>query len=177
MKKVYLLLLGMLCITLQLLAQRTVTGKVTDDKGNPLPNVTVQVKGTTAGTSSGNDGSYSIVVPANGRVLVFSSVDMETTEVTIGNQSVINTSLKTAEKALQEVVVTGYQTVRKKDVTAAISKISAADIDNLPMPNFAQAMQGRAAGVIVAAANGVPGGSLSVIIRFIKCNYSWCWFY
>ena len=165
MKKVYLLLLGMLCITLQLFAQRTVTGKVTDDTGNPLPNVTVQVKGTTAGTQTGNDGGFSIVVPANGRILVFSSVDMETNEVTIGNQSVINTSLKTTEKALQEVVVTGYQTVRKKDVTAAISKISAADIDNLPMPNFAQAMQGRAAGVIVAAANGVPGGSLSVIIR------------
>ncbi len=165
MKKVYLLLLGMLCITLQLLAQRTVTGKVTDDKGNPLPNVTVQVKGTTAGTQTGNDGGFSIVVPANGRILVFSSVDMETNEVAIGNQSVINTSLKTTEKALQEVVVTGYQTVRKKDVTAAISKISAADIDNLPMPNFAQAMQGRAAGVIVAAANGVPGGSLSVLIR------------
>jgi TonB-dependent starch-binding outer membrane protein SusC len=165
MKKVYLLLLGMLCITLQLFAQRTVTGKVTDDKGNPLPNVTVQVKGTTAGTATGNDGSYSIVVPANGRILVFSSVDMETTEVAIGSQSVINTSLKTTDKALQEVVVTGYQTVRKKDVTAAISKISAADIDNLPIPNFAQAMQGRAAGVIVAAANGVPGGSLSVIIR------------
>jgi TonB-dependent starch-binding outer membrane protein SusC len=150
---------------IQASAQRTVSGKITDEKGVAIPNVSVQVKGTVTGTTTGNDGAYSILVPANGKILVFSSVDMETLELSVGNQSQINATLKSAEKALDEVVVTGYQTVRKKDVTAAISKISAKDIDNLPMPNFAQAMQGRAAGVIVSAANGVPGGSLSVLIR------------
>lgn len=165
MKKVYLLLMCVLFLSAQLLAQRSISGKVTDEKGNPMADVSVQVKGTSTGTVTKNDGSYSLVIPATGRMLVFSSVDMETIETLIGSQSQINTTLRNAEKALQEVVVTGYQTVRKKDLTAAISRISAADIENLPIPNFAQAIQGRAAGVIVSAANGVPGGSLSVIIR------------
>ena len=165
MKKVYALLLGVLCMCVIAHAQRTVTGKVTDESGKPLPNVSVQVKGTTTGTVTKEDGTYSLTVPANGKVLVFSSVDMETQESTLGAASQVNATLRSTDKSLQEVVVTGYQTVRKKDVTAAISKISAAEIDNLPIPNFAQAIQGRAAGVIVAAANGVPGGSLSVLIR------------
>jgi TonB-linked SusC/RagA family outer membrane protein len=165
MKKVYLLLLGMLVFSAYSFAQRTVTGKVTDDKGAGISNVSVQVKGTTTGTITKADGTYSLQVPANGKTLVFSAVDMETVEANIGTQSQINATLLTVEKAMAEVVVTGYQTVRKRDVSAAISKISASEIDNLPIPNFAQAIQGRAAGVIVAAANGVPGGSLSVLIR------------
>lgn len=85
--------------------------------------------------------------------------------MSIGNDAEINIALKSKENVLDEVVVTGYQTVRKKDVAAAISKIGGQEIDNLPIPNFAQAIQGRAAGVAVAAANGIPGGNLSVIIR------------
>lgn len=159
------MLMALMLASISIYAQKAVTGKVTDEKGNPLADVSVRVSGTTTGTSTKPDGSYSLVVPAKGKVLVFSSVDMETVEILIGNQATINATLKTTEKALQEVVVTGYQVVKKSDVTGAISKIRAGDIDNLPIPNFAQAMQGRAAGVIVAAANGVPGGSLSVIIR------------
>jgi TonB-dependent starch-binding outer membrane protein SusC len=165
MRKSYLLTMAILLCCMQLFAQRTISGKVTDDKGTPLSNASVIVKGTTAGTVTKEDGSFVLSVPPNGRVLVFSSVDVEPVEVTLGSQTTINATLRSADKALQEVVVTGYQTVRKKDVASAISRISAADIENLPIPNFAQAMQGRAAGVIVAAANGVPGGSLSVIIR------------
>ncbi|MCX6319557.1 MAG: TonB-dependent receptor [Bacteroidetes bacterium] len=165
MRKTLCMLVAFMLASLSVLAQKTVTGKVTDDKGNPMADVSVRVSGTTAGTSTKADGSYSIVVPAKGKVLVFSSVDMESQEITIGNQTQISPSLKTLEKSLQEVVVTGYQVVKKSDVTGAISKIKASDIDNLPIPNFAQAMQGRAAGVVVSAANGVPGGSLSVIIR------------
>jgi TonB-dependent starch-binding outer membrane protein SusC len=166
MKKFIVLLLGVFAILSHLQAQnRVITGRVTDDKGAPLANVSINVKGTSIGTLTNENGNYTISVPATARILVYSYVDMEAKEVSIGNQSTINTTMASAEKALEEVVVTGYQTVRKRDVTAAISRISAADIENLPMPNFAQAMQGRAAGVIVAAANGVPGGSLSVIIR------------
>ena len=165
MKKIFSLLLGVFFLCATALAQRTVTGKVTDDKGNPIADVSIQVKGTTTGTVSKADGSYSLVVPANGKTLVFSSVDLETIEMSLGNQAQISVTMRSQDKSLQEVVVTGYQTVRKKDVTAAISRISASEIDNLPIPNFAQAIQGRAAGVIVSAANGVPGGSLSVLIR------------
>ena len=158
-------MLGLLCMSIQLFAQRTVTGKVTDEQGAPMANVSVLVKGSPTGTTTKADGTYSILVPENGKTLLFTSVDMEPVEMSIGNRAAISVTLKSLDKSLQEVVVTGYQTVRKKDVTAAISQIKGSDIDNLPIPNFAQAIQGRAAGVIVAAANGVPGGSLSVIIR------------
>lgn len=165
MRKQTLLLLSVLLLASTVWAQRTINGKVTDDKGAPLPNVSVVVKGTTTGTTTKSDGTYTLTVPGTARALVFSSVDMELTEMPIGDQSTINAVMKGEDKSLQEVVVTGYQTVRKRDVASAISRITAADIENLPMPNFAQAIQGRAAGVVVAAANGVPGGSLSVIIR------------
>lgn len=165
MRNLLLVLAAMLLFSDAALAQRSVRGKVTDEKGSPLPNVSVVVTGTSTGTVTADDGSYVLTVPANGRTLTFSSVDMETQEVTLGDKTSIDVVLRTQDRALQEVVVTGYQVVRKKDVAGAISKISSQDIENLPIPNFAQAMQGRAAGVIVAAANGVPGGSLSVIIR------------
>ena len=146
-------------------AQRTITGRVTDDKGNPLSNVSVQIKGTSTGTVTNVDGIYTLTVPANGRTIVISSVDMATQEVTLDQRNSFDVILRSTDRSLDEVVVVGYQTVRKRDVASSISKINASDIENLPNTNFAQAMQGRAAGVIVAAANGVPGGSLSVIIR------------
>jgi TonB-linked SusC/RagA family outer membrane protein len=165
MKKVYLLLMSVLFLSVQLLAQKIITGKVTDDKGSPIANVSVIVKETKVGTATKADGTFSISVPANAQFLVFSSVDMLSQEIPIGSQSTISITLKADEKSLQEVVVTGYQTVKRKDVTAAIGKISGDQIDNLPIPNFAQAAQGRVAGVAISAANGVPGGSLSVVIR------------
>src|SRR5688572_1798125 len=165
MRRLLLCLAAVLLLSSQLFAQKVVSGKVTDDKGTPVPNASVQVKGTTSGTVTKEDGSFTITLPANARVLIISAVNLLPQEIAIGSQSTFDISLKSEDRELSEVVVVGYQTVRKKDVTAAISRIGAADIENLPIPNFAQAMQGRAAGVIVSAANGVPGGSLSVIIR------------
>lgn len=165
MRRLALVTLGIFCFCIQLMAQKAITGKVTDDKGNPVPNASVLVKGTKTGTTTKADGTFTLTVPADAKTLVISSVDMITQEVALGSQSSFAISLKTDDKALQEVVVTGYQTLRKKDVASAISRISATDIENLPNVNLAQAMQGRAAGVIVANANGVPGGNLSVIIR------------
>lgn len=147
------------------MAQRTVTGTVTDENGDPIQGVTVQVKGTRGGTATDIDGKFSLSVGADARTLVFSSVNTERVEVALSGQSNLSISLKAKDNSLDEVVVTGYQTVRKKDVAAAISKIGGQEIDNLPIPNFAQAIQGRAAGVAISAANGIPGGSLSVLIR------------
>ncbi|MFN4892454.1 MAG: SusC/RagA family TonB-linked outer membrane protein [Bacteroidota bacterium] len=167
MKKALSLLAVLLLGSFVLFAQdRVISGKVTDEStGSPIAGVSVVVKGMQGGTSTKEDGSFQLTVSAQAKTLVFSSVNYGSKEVALENKTVFSVKMMSEEKSMQEVVVTGYQTVRKKDVTAAISKISAADIDNLPIPNFAQAMQGRAAGVIVAAANGVPGGSLSVIIR------------
>jgi TonB-dependent starch-binding outer membrane protein SusC len=166
MRRILMIMLGMLMISSQLLAQnRTINGRVTDDKGNPLPNVSVQVKGTTVGTTTRADGTYTISVPAGAKTLVFSSVGWGSDEMAIGSGSQMNMNLKTEDKAMEDVVVVGYQTVRKRDVGGAISNIKASDIEHIPNANVAQALQGRAAGVIVANANGIPGGSLSVIIR------------
>ena len=90
MRKLYLLLLGVVFAVAPALAQRTLTGKVTDEKGNPVANASVVVKGTTSGTTTKADGSYSLTLPANAQVLVISSVDMIAQEFNIGNQTVIN---------------------------------------------------------------------------------------
>ncbi len=165
MRKLLTALAAVLLFSVQLYAQKTITGKVTDDKGTPIANASVVVKGTRTGTVTKADGTFSLSVTGTAQTLVISSVDMLPQEMAIGSNSVINVTLKADEKALQEVVVTGYQTVRKKDVASAISRISAADIDNFPNVNLASAMQGRAAGVAISAANGIPGGALSVVIR------------
>ena len=165
MRKLLTALAAVLLFSVQLFAQKIITGTVTDDKGLPVANASVVVKGTRIGTVTKADGTFSISVPANAQTLVISSVDMLPQEMAIGSQSTINVSMKADDKSLQEVVVTGYQTVKKKDVAAAITKIGAADIDNLPNVNLAGAMQGRAPGVAISATNGIPGGAFSVVIR------------
>jgi TonB-dependent starch-binding outer membrane protein SusC len=164
MRRIFTLMLMMLLCG-QVWAQKVVTGKVTDESGNPLQGVSVQVKGGRAITTTDGQGNFSIDAGTTGKILVFTSVNTQPTEVSIGGGNEISVTLKSKEAELDEVVVTGYQTVRKKDVSAAISKISGEEIENLPFQNVAQAIQGRAAGVAVAAANGIPGGSMSVIIR------------
>ena len=165
MRKLLMVLSICLCFGNLWAQNRTVIGKVTDEKGAPIPGASITLKGSTSGTSAGNDGSYSLSVPASVKHLVFSAVNFNTREVSVDGKNRLDVVLDSKVEKLDDVVVTGYQVQRKKDVTAAITRVAAADIDNLPMPNFAQALQGRAPGVIVAAANGVPGGSLSVIIR------------
>ncbi|HYH15302.1 MAG TPA: TonB-dependent receptor plug domain-containing protein, partial [Flavisolibacter sp.] len=156
--------MAMLC-TLQVWAQRTITGRVTDDKGTPLANVSVQVRGSNVGTVTNTDGTYTLAVPANGRTLVFSSVDMGTQEVNIGNQTTVNATLLTTERNLQEVVVVGYGTQRRKELTGSVERITAKEIENLPIVGPDQALQGRAAGVVVTQSSGTPGSSINVNIR------------
>jgi TonB-linked SusC/RagA family outer membrane protein len=146
-------------------AQRTVTGTVTNEKGDPIPNVSVTVKGTTAGTITKENGTYSINVPANGKVLVFSGVDMTTQEKTIGNSVLINTSMQQEDKSLSEVVVTGYSAKRRTDFTGASTKVNAKQLEQIPLASFEQMVQGRAPGVYVASGSGQPGSSARVNIR------------
>jgi TonB-dependent starch-binding outer membrane protein SusC len=164
MRRILTLMLIMLLCG-QVWAQKVVTGKVTDESGNPLQGVSVQVKGGRTITTTDGEGNFSIDAGTQGKVLIFTSVNTVPAEVSIGGGTGLSVTLKSKEAELDEVVVTGYQTVRKKDVAAAISKIGGQEIENLPFPNVAQAIQGRAAGVAVSASNGIPGGSLSVIIR------------
>jgi TonB-linked SusC/RagA family outer membrane protein len=155
MRKQLLLLSGFVLCSLLALAQRTITGKITDDKGNGVANASVIVKGTSTGTTSKADGTYSITIPANARILVFSSVNMTTVEKAIGTTSVIDASLEIAAVDIQEVVVTGYGTQRKKEVTGNIATVKGAALANKPIQSFEQALAGRATGVQITVPNGV----------------------
>ena len=168
MRKLYLLLMGVVFFATQALAQRTVTGKVTDEKGNPLANVSVLVRGTTTGTTTKEDGSYTLTVPANAKALVFSSVDMSPVEMAIGTASVINATLKGEDKTMSEVVVVGYGTQRKKDVTGSVSRIAGDKTKDMPVQSFEQALSGRAAGVSVTLPNGVLNAQPVVRIRGVN---------
>ncbi len=144
---------------------RTVTGTIIDSKGNPVVNASVTVKGSTTGTASNALGIYSITVPSTAKSLIVSSVDMVTQEVPItGN--VVNVSLKSKGGNLQEVVVTGYgQSRKRRDEAGAITTVSAAQLENKPNVSVDKGLQGQAAGVLVQANNGIPGGAINVRIR------------
>ncbi len=167
MRKLVSMMSLLLLCTLHVFAQdKTVTGKVTDEKdGSPLPGVSVTVKGTSTGTTTGADGSFKLSVPSTAKTLVFSFVNYSNVEVSIGNRASFNVSLASADKDLQEVVVVGYQQRKKRDEGGAISSVKGKEIANLPNASVDRALQGRAAGVLVQANNGIPGGAINVRIR------------
>jgi len=155
MRKQLLLLSGFVLCSIIALAQRTITGKITDDKGIAIANASVIVKGTTSGTTSKADGSYSLTVPRNSKSLIFSSVDMTTVEKVIGSSSEIDVTMTIESKDIQEVVVVGYGTQRRKEVTGSLSNVKGAAIANKPIQSFDQALAGRATGVQITVPNGV----------------------
>ncbi|MGB8194088.1 MAG: carboxypeptidase-like regulatory domain-containing protein, partial [Chitinophagaceae bacterium] len=166
MRKLLLLWVGCLLLCTALLAQnRTISGKVTDAKGSPIPNASVIIKGTTTGTTTDANGDFQLSVPSSARALMVTSVGMAQQEVTLGNRNTFNVSLAVDERDMQEVVVVGYQQRRKRDEAGAISSVRGKDIENLPNPSLDKALQGRAAGVVVQANNGIPGGAINVRIR------------
>lgn len=167
MRKTALLVLCLFAALLQLMAQsKTLTGKVTDEKGAPLEGVTVTAKGTQVATSTKTDGTFTIAAPQNARILVFSFVGLATQEISIGSNSNFNVSMKApGTDPLDEVVVVGYQTRRKRDEAGAISTVRAAQLENLPNASIDKALQGKAAGVLVQANNGIPGGNINIRIR------------
>lgn len=165
MRKLLLLLFGVVFFAAQALAQRTITGKVTDDKGVPVPNASVVVKGTTVGTTTKDDGSYSIVVPANGKALIFSAVDMTTNEANIGSSATVNVKLVSEEKSLSEVVVTALGIKKdKKTLGYDITQLSNAEVTRSHNVNVTNALAGKVPGVRVSGSGGSFTGS-SIIIR------------
>jgi TonB-linked SusC/RagA family outer membrane protein len=166
MKKL-LLSLACLFFVVTLFAQRSISGKVTDDKGLPLANVSVAVKGTSTGTATKEDGTYTLTVPANARTLVFTSVDMTPKEATIGTSASISVTMTTVEKSLGEVVVVAYGTQNVKKITGAVSKVSGAELENKPFSSFDQMLQGKVPGLLSTAPTGQPGGLQQIRIRGI----------
>ncbi|WP_161594417.1 SusC/RagA family TonB-linked outer membrane protein [Flagellimonas alvinocaridis] len=146
--------------------QQQVTGKVSDENGQPIPGVTVLIKGTTNGTATDFDGSYSITVPNPENVLVFSALGFATQEITVGNQSVINVTIKEEVSELGEVVLNaGYYKTSKRTSTGNISKITTREIEKQPVSNPMQTLQGRVSGLYIQQENGLPGGNFDVVIR------------
>ncbi len=158
-------LVAMLPVRLWAQGQR-ITGRVTSAQdGQQLPGVNIQVKGTTTGASTDANGSYSIAVPNGNAVLVLTSIGLITQEVTVGNRTVINVQMQEALNELAQVVVTGYNTTQRKDITGSIASISSEKFKDIPVASLDQALQGQAAGVLVTQSSGTPGGGLTVRIR------------
>ncbi len=156
-----------LLISLSLLAQdRVVTGKVTDSKdGSPVVGASVQPKGSKTGTSTGADGTFRIAVPSGINTLVVSSAEFEKQEIDVADKASVEISLKAAASGLSEVVVIGYGTARKKDLTGSVASVQAKDFNKGTYTSPDQLIQGKAAGVLVINNTGQPGGSTTVRIR------------
>jgi TonB-linked SusC/RagA family outer membrane protein len=145
-------------------AQSTVSGKVSDNSG-PLPGVNVVVQNTSIGTVTDFDGNYSINVPQNATTLVYSYIGYTTQEVPIAGQTTINLVMSEDAQALTEVVVVGYGTQRKADLTGAVGSIDANDIVTKPLTSPDQALAGTISGVNITNRSGDPGAPISVLIR------------
>lgn len=140
----------------QLLAQsRMISGKVTASDGSPIPNVSVMIKGTLLGTTTSADGSYSLSAPASATTLVFTSIGMIAQEVPIGTKTNISIELKSIEQEMQEVVVVGYGTQKRKELTGSMASVKGSELANRPVQSFDQALGGRAAGVQITIPSGV----------------------
>ncbi|HTE30418.1 MAG TPA: TonB-dependent receptor [Chryseolinea sp.] len=143
----------------------TVNGTVTSETGEPMPGVNVLEKGTTNGAVTDSNGKYAIAAASGDAILVFSFIGYTTKEVSIGNRSTIDLSLEADLTTLQEVVVVGYGTQPKRDVTGATSTVKADEIVKRPITRVEQALQGTTPGVVVSSSSGQPGNPLSVRIR------------
>jgi len=166
MKRIYLTFLALCCVVASSWAQRTIAGTITDDAGEPLIGASVIIQGTSIGTISDLDGAYSLSLPEGGsNILEFSFTGFATQEYVVGNESTVDIVLFFDAIGLEDVLVVGYSPQKRKDVTGSISSIKSDEIENVQLPSFETALQGRAAGVQVTKNSGKPGGGIDVNIR------------
>ncbi len=167
MRKTAGLMLVLLLFSASLLWGQTknVSGKITDSNGSPVSNASVTVKGTRTGIVSRADGTFSFTVPDNAKTIIISAIGFETEDIAISG-SFLSVSLKAGElRSLDEVVVVGYGTQIKKEITGSVARVKGGEVQNMPVPNLTQAIQGRAAGVFVEAQNGKVGEGIKVRVR------------
>lgn len=166
MRKFYGLVIGLifLCSSVVSAQVKEITGTVTDSRdGAPLPKVTVKAKGASASTLTGADGTFKLNVPANVSTLIFSYVGYNDVERSVS--STMDIAMAPGDKSLSEVVVVGYGTKIKRDITGSVAKVGAKELANTPAPSFESAIQGRAAGVFVEQQNGKLGQAIKVRVR------------
>ena len=165
MRKNLLLALLVFCTTMVSIAQIKITGKVTSaDDGSGMPGVTVTIKGTGIGTQTSASGDYSITAASN-QILVYSFVGMESIEENVGNRVIINVVMENSVRGLSEVVVTGYGSQIKRDLTGNIAKIKSSDLAEVPTTSFETSMQGKAAGVQINQGSGKLGQAMQIRVR------------
>ena len=149
-------------------ADRTITGNVTDSSGAPLVGASVTIQGTTRGTTTDAQGSFQLSIPEGNVVLEIASVGYQTQTVSVGTQTSLRVVMQGTTSGLNEVVVVGYTSQRKRDLTGAVSIISSKDINSIPVGGVDQIMQGKAAGVSITQQTGAPGDAIAVRIRGIS---------
>lgn len=163
MKKLILIFIALL--PLASFSQKSITGKVTDTNGEPIPGVSIVIKGSTKGASTDFDGLYNFQSINSTNTLVFSYLGFQTREEKVGERSVINIILSSTNLELDEVVIIGYGSVKKSDLTGAVAKVSSDDLVRTATTNFDQALAGRVSGVQISSVDGTPGEGLSIVIR------------
>jgi TonB-dependent starch-binding outer membrane protein SusC len=168
MKFLFLFLPGLLLFISAEAQTRIVRGKVSIENGIPLSNVSIKLKGTNKGTTTDSDGNFSISVDEGGRTLVFSYVGMQTEEVAVGNQTVINITLKQMSQSIGEVVVVAYGTQVKRKLTGSVATVNNEELENRPFSSVDQVLQGKVAGLQSVSPNGQPGGAQTIRIRGVS---------
>ena len=169
MKKLILSLFFTMLFAVNAIAQeRTITGTVTSDDNQPMPGVSVRVVGGKSGTTTNENGKYAILVSGSATTLTFSSIGMLEQTKTIGTQSTIDVMLLTDSKALGEVIVTGYTSIKKSEFTGAATVLGAEAFENRPTGSFTQLLQGKAPGLLANSGSGQPGSNATITIRGIK---------
>ncbi len=163
--KIKILSLLLVLFSVSVFAQEriNVSGRITDNTGEPIIGASVLEKGTLNGTITDVNGDYTVSVPSNG-VLVFSFIGMQTQDISVNNTHIINVTMLDSTTGLDEVVVVGYGTQKKADLTGAIGNVSSADIMKQPSLNATQSIQGKIAGVNIISSDS-PGSSPTVIVR------------
>ncbi|QNL51742.1 TonB-dependent receptor [Olivibacter sp. SDN3] len=146
--------------------ERIISGRITANNGTPLPGVTIKVKGTARGATSNDNGYYTINLPKDDVTLVFTSIGFNSQEIDVADQTTISIVMQAAQsEELSEIVVIGYGTAKKSDLTGSVSSVKAEELQAIPATSIDQALQGRAAGVQVTQVSGQPGGQTSIRIR------------
>jgi TonB-linked SusC/RagA family outer membrane protein len=157
-------LMLLLCTTMLWAQERNVSGTVRDESNNPMPGVNVLIKGTTTGTVTDVEGKFTLAVPGNDAVIVFTFVGYASAEIPAGTKSIIDHQMAPDVTTLSELVVTGYTIEKKADIIGSVSVVKASDLLATPSANLTTQLQGRAAGVIVSS-SGEPGAAARVRIR------------
>ncbi len=165
MRRKFLVFIWFLFLGTGIYAQETITGTILDISNEPIPGANIVIKGTTEGTTTDLDGNYSISNVKPDDVLQISFIGMLTEEVPVENQTKIDISLIPDIMQLEDVVVVGYGTVKKKDLTGAVVSLGAEDIDDAPTSNTMEALQGKVAGLDITNSSGSASGDISILLR------------